>query len=238
MGGIVALLYSIDGSANAADAVARITLQASEMIRETTIFRVSALSRGRKLRRAAERLLAGKFIADLARPVLTISADLITGQRIVLDRGPVATALMATSAIPGALSPVRTAEHWLVDGALFSRVPVDLLGRWRCGLKIAVGVEGRMDEESEADRAELRRAMSGPFGLPRVIARSWDLLGISQGAAEARTADIVITPDTHTLSAFNFKDVRSFIAAGTVAANRALPDITEAVQKLLQPRAR
>ena len=238
MGGVVALLYSTDKSTNAADAVARITLQASEMIRETTLFRTSALSRGRKLRRAAERFLAGKYLSDLVRPVFTISADLITGQRIVLDRGLVATALMATSAIPGALSPVRTAEHWLVDGALFSRVPVDLLGRWRCGLKIAVGVEGRLDAEGEEDRAELRRAMSGPFGLPRVIARSWDLLGISQGTAEVQTADIIITPDTRALSGFNFKDIRSFIAAGTLAANRELPKITEAVQKLLQPRVR
>jgi predicted acylesterase/phospholipase RssA len=133
---------------------------------------------------------------------------------------------------------VKTAEYWLVDGALVSRVPVDLLGRWRCGLKIAVNVVSDANAEGSALQAKLRRAMDGPFGLGRVITRSWELLGVSHGVAEAQAADIVVRPRTQLLSGHDFGAINSFISAGRTAAERELSHILPAVNKLLRPRSR
>jgi len=238
MGGIVALLYAMSGSADGAYGLARSTLGSNEMIRDVSIFPRSALLRGRKVRRSAERVSTGKYFPDLTRPALVVTADLVTGQRIVLDRGRVASALVATAAIPGVLPPVKTADYWLVDGALVSRVPVDLLARWRCGLKIAVNVVSDAKVEGTDLHAELRRAMNGLFGLGRVITRSWELLGASQGAAEAQAADIVVRPHTHLLSGHDFGAIESFISEGRTAAERELPDILDAVRSLVRPRPR
>jgi len=238
MGGIVALLYAMSGSADGAYGLARSTLGSNEMIRDVSIFPRSALLRGRKVRRSAERVSTGKYFPDLTRPALVVTADLVTGQRIVLDRGRVASALVATAAIPGVLPPVKTADYWLVDGALVSRVPVDLLARWRCGLKIAVNVVSDAKVEGTDLHAELRRAMNGLFGLGRVITRSWELLGASQGAAEAQAADIVVRPHTHLLSGHDFGAIESFISEGRTAAERELPDILDAVRTLVRPRPR
>jgi NTE family protein len=237
IGGIVALLYAMSGSAEAAYDLARLTLGSSELIRDVSIIPRSAVFRGDKVRRSAERISAGKHLPDLTRPALTVAADLITGERVVLDRGLVASAFLATAAIPGIFPPVKAGEHWLVDGALVNRVPVDLLDRWRCGLKIAVNVTDVKAEGTEL-HAELRRAMNSRFGLARVIARSWELLGLAHGAAEAQAADIVVTPRTHLLSGHDFGAISSFVAAGRAATEQELPSILEAVKRVVRPRPR
>jgi NTE family protein len=237
IGGIVALLYAMSGTAEGAYDLARLTIGSNELIRDVSIFPRSAVLRGHKVRRSAERISAGKHLPDLTRPALTVAADLITGERVVLDRGLVASAFLATASIPGVFPPVIAGEHCLVDGALVSRVPVDLLDRWRCGLKIAVNVTEVKVGGTEL-HAELRRAMNSRFGLARVITRTWELLGLAHGATEAQTADIVITPRTHSLSAHDFGAISSFVAAGRAAAEQELPYILEAVKKIVRPRPR
>jgi NTE family protein len=238
MGGVIALLYAMSGSAKGAHDLARSTFGSNEMIRDVSIFPRSALLRGRKVRRGAERISGGKYFPDLTRPVAVVTSDLVTGQQIVLDRGLISSAAVATSAIPGVLPAVKTADYWLVDGALVSCVPVDLLRGWRCGLKIAVNVIGDVAVDGTELRAELRRAMNGVFGLGRVLLRSWELLGVAHAAAESQAADIVIEPRMHLLSGHNFGANDSFISEGTAAAERRLPVILEAFQKLTRPRAR
>ena len=237
MGGIVALQYALGGSAHSAYEMARSSLGSNELIRDFSVLPRSAVFRGNKIRRSAERFSEGKHFPDLARPAFVVAADLITGERIVLDRGLVATAFLATSAIPGVFPPIKVGEYWLVDGALVNRVPVSLLDRWRCGLKIAVNVSDVKTADTEL-RTELRRAMNSRFGLTRIIARSWELLGLSQGAAEAQAADIVITPRTQSLSGQDFGAIDSFVAAGAAAAERTLPTITSAIKAVLRPRPR
>jgi predicted acylesterase/phospholipase RssA len=126
----------------------------------------------------------------------------------------------------------------LVDGAVISRVPVDLLDRWRCGLKIAVNVELSANAEDAQVRATLQRALNGPFALRSVIARSWELLGVSHGAAETQAADIVINAGTQQHSGYDFDAIDSFISAGRAAAKRKLPEVVDAVKSLLRPRPR
>jgi NTE family protein len=238
IGGIVALAYAMTGSADGAYEAVRLAIGSNRKIRDVSILPRSALFQGRKVRRAAARFSADSYFPDLKRSALVVAADLITGERIVLDRGLVSSALVATSAIPGLLPPVKSAEHWLVDGAVVSRVPVDLLDRWRCGLKIAVNALPDLEREGADLNAELRRVMSRPFGLARVIARSWDLLGVAHGSAELEAADIIVRPYTNLLSGYDFDAIDSFVAVGKAAAERQLRDIQEAVAKVLRPRPR
>jgi NTE family protein len=238
MGGIVALYYAMSGSAEGAGALVRSTLGSKKLIWDMSILPRLALFRGRKGRRSAERIAGGKYFSDLTRPAIAVAADLIKGERVVLDRGLVTTAVVATATIPGLFPPVRCGEQWLVDGAVISRVPVDLLDRWRCGLKIAVNVELSANAEDAQVRATLQRALNGPFALRSIIARSWELLGVSHGAAETQAADIVINAGTQQHSGYDFEAIDSFISAGRAAAERKLPEILDAVKSLIRPRPR
>jgi NTE family protein len=63
-------------------------------------------------------------LEDAALPVHIVTTDVITGDSIVFSDGPAAEAIVASTAIPGAFSPVYYRDHYLSDGAVSSNTPV------------------------------------------------------------------------------------------------------------------
>jgi NTE family protein len=57
-------------------------------------------------------------------PVHIVTTDIITGDAVVFSEGSTAEAIVASTAIPGAFSPVHYKDHFLADGALSSNTPV------------------------------------------------------------------------------------------------------------------
>jgi NTE family protein len=62
--------------------------------------------------------------ADLEVPLRVVAVDLITGDEHVIVRGPLPSALLASSALPGLFPPVEFNGHTLVDGAVVNLVPI------------------------------------------------------------------------------------------------------------------
>jgi NTE family protein len=63
---------------------------------------------------------------DLAIPFRAISTDIVTGDRVVMDRGDLTTAMRASLSAPGVFAPVESDGRMLVDGGLSSNLPVDV----------------------------------------------------------------------------------------------------------------
>ncbi len=63
---------------------------------------------------------------DLAIPFRAVATDLVTGDRVILDHGDLATAMRASLSAPGVFSPVELEGRMLVDGGLSSNLPVDV----------------------------------------------------------------------------------------------------------------
>src|SRR6478672_8914846 len=57
-------------------------------------------------------------------PVHIVTTDIITGEAVVLSDGPTADAIVASTAIPGAFSPIHYGKYYLADGAVSSNTPV------------------------------------------------------------------------------------------------------------------
>jgi NTE family protein len=57
-------------------------------------------------------------------PVHIVTTDIITGDSVVLSEGPTADAVVASTAIPGAFSPIHYGNYYLADGAVSSNTPV------------------------------------------------------------------------------------------------------------------
>jgi NTE family protein len=57
-------------------------------------------------------------------PVHIVTTDILTGDAVVFSEGSTAEAIVASTAIPGAFSPVHYKDHFLADGALSSNTPV------------------------------------------------------------------------------------------------------------------
>ena len=55
-----------------------------------------------------------------------VTTDIISGDSVVLSEGSTAEAIVASTAIPGAFSPIRYKDYYLADGAISSNTPIQV----------------------------------------------------------------------------------------------------------------
>jgi NTE family protein len=87
----------------------------------------------------SRRLGDGLLIEDAAIPLAIVATDVDSSERVVLRRGNLTTALLASIAIPGLYSPVRVNGHLLVDGGVVANCDLDAVVE--AGLDAAVVVD-------------------------------------------------------------------------------------------------
>lgn len=75
---------------------------------------------------------------DLKIPLTVVSADVESGEMVLLNRGPLIPAMMASAAFPLIFSPVRHFDRWLVDGGVVNNYPVDIVRQM--GAERVIGV--------------------------------------------------------------------------------------------------
>jgi len=57
-------------------------------------------------------------------PVHIVTTDIISGDSVVLSEGSTSDAIVTSTAIPGAFSPVHYKDYYLADGAISSNTPI------------------------------------------------------------------------------------------------------------------
>jgi NTE family protein len=77
----------------------------------------------RRLRDLIKLWLGIERIEEAPLPFAALATDALTGERVLMAHGDVATALLASSAIPGIFAPVRDGNRWLIDGSLSPSSP-------------------------------------------------------------------------------------------------------------------
>jgi len=93
----------------------------------------------RGLARILKNYLPEKF-EDLSIPIEITTVDVQSGTLVVLRSGDLITALRATSALPGILSPVHHVNRYLIDGGVINGLPVDVIRTMTMEPVIAVDV--------------------------------------------------------------------------------------------------
>jgi NTE family protein len=63
-------------------------------------------------------------LEDANIPLYVVATDLLSGETVVLSKGPVAQAVAASTAIPAAFAPVQLENLYLADGAITCNTPV------------------------------------------------------------------------------------------------------------------
>ena len=74
-------------------------------------------------REAIEGILHARSFSELCLPVTAVATDLATGKATALHSGDLVSALLASSAIPGVLPPVRRDGRWYIDGLASANLP-------------------------------------------------------------------------------------------------------------------
>jgi NTE family protein len=63
-------------------------------------------------------------LEDAKLPLHVVTTDIISGDSVVLSEGSTSEAIVASTAIPGAFTPVHYKDYYLADGAISSNTPI------------------------------------------------------------------------------------------------------------------
>jgi NTE family protein len=159
---------------------------------------------------------------NLRIPFRAVATDLVSGRRVVLDRGDLAEAMRATMTVPLLFSPVLKDSMQLVDGGLVANVPTEVARELGAQIVIAVDATSPLRPVDK---------LQAPWEIADQI------MGVVMGGKkdmELRQADVVIRPELGGQLSTDFTRLQWIVKQGEEAARRTLPDI----QQLLRQRAR
>ena len=101
-------------------------------------FPMLAMTRAKKVERLLEAAYGDIDMADLVRPFFAVSTNLTAGRIEVHRRGLMRRAMRATIAIPGLLPPIVIDGQVLVDGAVLSNLPTEVMRQMTSGPVIGI----------------------------------------------------------------------------------------------------
>jgi NTE family protein len=163
----------------------------------------------RKFGTLVNRLLGSCRIEDAPIPLAIVATDISTGSKVVFRDGDVATAVMASSSIPGVFRPVEYRGMLLVDGVLTENVPISPLSEMGADRVVCVDLLGRHTFRRPEHLATL--LMNAFYSALRTLSE-----------LQIRNADLVITPDLSGFSMVDMSAVSAILEAGYAEAYPAL----------------
>ena len=100
---------------------------------------------GNKLERFFSVLTREKHFSELKVPLTVVATDIETGEEVLINKGSVSKAILASSAFPGIFAPVEIDNRWLVDGVLVNPLPIQTAFDMGADIVIAVDVSSSID---------------------------------------------------------------------------------------------
>lgn len=174
---------------------------------------------GTKLEGFIEHNVKVKKVEDTKIPFTPVATDLSTGETILMEKGSLAKAIRASSSIPGIFVPVTFDNRTLVDGGVTNNVPCDIARTKGADIVIAVNLQRDVKNQMAAD------------SLVDIIAQSISIMMRESSRSKLASADVVIEPDTHGMSMFDFTQKKRMMEEGIKAARGAMPKIKALLSK-------
>ena len=149
----------------------------------------------------------GNFTFEtLPRKFAVITCDLMTGERIVLDKGPVSQAVRASAAFPMILSPVDKDKHLFVDGGVVDNLPAGQVKAM--GADYIIGV----------DLSTSTQLKTRPVNVMEIAVSVMNLMQSRAALQDIPLIDCYINPKVNDLSMWSFSDSEELEKRGQEAA--------------------
>jgi NTE family protein len=151
--------------------------------------------------------------SDLKIPFAAIACDLTTGDRVVLDQGPLGPAIRASSAVPAIFPPVEIDGRVLVDGGIVDNLPVEQVRKMGAQFIIASDV---------SKKGSTGKSPENPF---EVLLTTIYIMQAHCAYYNIDLSDCYIRPEISMYSSWGFKDSVNVLQAGREAAEEIVPEI-------------
>lgn len=172
---------------------------------------------GKKVKEFIKVFTHGKNIEELSIPIGVVATDLITGEKVVFKKGPIANAVRASISIPGIFVPEKYEGRILVDGGVADRVPVSVAKEMGADLVIAV------DISIVKRNAEIT-------SIYDVIMQSIDIMQTEIVINREIASDFMIRPPVEDYSSRAFTKIEEIIAIGENETRKYIDDIKRAIE--------
>jgi NTE family protein len=169
----------------------------------------SGLLSNAKLGELLGKSLGEKKIEDADIPLAVIATDITNGDKIVLNKGPVAQAVMASTCIPGVFGPVKFEDRLLVDGGIVENIPIDTVRNM--GADYVIGVD-----------LNAIKTYHKPDSILDVIINSFHFTLKAAAKYQTENADLLITPDLSKFNMVSTDQVKDLIQQGYKDARKQL----------------
>jgi NTE family protein len=205
--------------------------------------------KGNKLYNFLKKHFGNRTFYDVKLPLKVIASDVKRKESLVIDKGLIADAIMASCAMPGVFMPFRLKEEMLFDGGVINPLPTEAL--FKMGVKKIIAVNVTPSRDDILNQYE---KIKEQMGIEPVRKKGWfdlagflrakfktNILGIifssieilqsEVAEKEAQLADIVLHPDTRGLHWLELHRAEDFAKRGEEEARRNLGKIWQAINE-------
>jgi NTE family protein len=169
-------------------------------------------------------LLPDADMDSLKIPFRAVALDINTGEEVVMAKGDLRQACLASSAIPGLLTSVQRNGRELVDGGWIDKVPVLPARALGGDPVVAVDITAELEETDGPLEGLAQYVRANDIRDARLIA--WTLHG----------ADVALEPAVKDVHWADFGAFEQCIEAGEASARGALPALERAMTRANQRR--
>ncbi|WP_066252550.1 patatin-like phospholipase family protein [Neobacillus drentensis] len=173
---------------------------------------------GKKVKEFIKVFTHGKNIEELDIPIGIVATDLLTGEKVVFQTGPVSDAVRASISIPGIFVPEKYNGRILVDGGVSDRVPVSVAKEMGADIVIAVDVS-RVKRNAEI------------LSIYDVIMQSIDIMQAEIINNREIAASVMIRPPVEIYSSRAFTNIDEIINLGEEEAKKSLHQIKTVIDQ-------
>ncbi|MBX9808347.1 MAG: patatin-like phospholipase family protein [Flavobacteriaceae bacterium] len=156
---------------------------------------------------------------QLPTPFLCMATDIEIGKQVVLDKGVLAQALFASSALPSVFSPVTLDGKFLVDGGVTNNYPIEEVRKLGADIIIGVDVQNGL-----RDRDQLKDAT-------KILFQITNFEMIEKMIANSKNTNIYIKPDIKDFGVVSFEKAKDIILRGEEAAFSVYEEIDKLADK-------
>ena len=185
-----------------------------------------AVMDNRRLERLLVKSIGRPTFGDLKIPLSLIATILEERSEKILDQGDVVTAVLATTAFPVALPPVKWQGQTLIDGGVLNNAPFDVARERGADIVLAVDLANSAVYGTPVKTARRRnllarllsRAQSDP--MYQAISTVADILTYQNVVRhlEQSPPDLLLRPEVGTIGLFDFHLLDEGIEVGRRAA--------------------